>query len=235
MAIDSTWYKYGMRFRSSSFSNKLEGFDTLQPDYPYYPVLIQPLGAPAMSNIAKLVTITPLHKPHVPSSPVYNVPLAPRNVPEDLVDDSLEFMSTLEPPKSDIWSRFSSPGGFFDESGYYFPPIDPPMDPEEMKEFAEKYFSPESGFSSANQAVFFLDDSESTRRDGTLPDFLSAGFDSPQSSEELEQFLLALTSSEWPDVMSALNIDTEVFGEVSAVVESIPENTTTSEMMGPSS
>ncbi|KAJ4493555.1 hypothetical protein C8J55DRAFT_546146 [Lentinula edodes] len=183
-----------------------------------------------MSNIAKLITITPLHKPPVPPSPIYNVPLAPRYAPESPIpSDLLDILSKIEPkvPETDVWTRLSSPEGYFDENGYYCPPLDPPMDPQEIKEFAEKYFSPgcESSFTAPelDQATFFHE-----LMNGSDTTSLSAEDDScPNSPEELERLLSELTS-EWPADLLGSNSDDEATGNEQSILATLNEMMDTS-------
>ncbi|KAF9074127.1 hypothetical protein BDP27DRAFT_1359653 [Rhodocollybia butyracea] len=191
-----------------------------------------------MSNIAKLITFTPLHKPAAHSSPSSSrdIPLAPapRNIPDNSAYDLFDILSAIENdgPQADIWARFSRSEGFHDKDGVYYPP----MDPEEIKQFAEKYFSPlddpslsESPFPPLDvTSSFFADLINGAEMDedyfglNSLPDEVVVRPEDAEEIQEIQRMLSAEASpldGDWPTLSlfsSPLDLDSlsTVFGPV---------------------
>ncbi|KAJ3730450.1 hypothetical protein C8R42DRAFT_637192 [Lentinula raphanica] len=181
-----------------------------------------------MSDFAKLVKFTPLIKPNVPSSPTFTVPLAPRNVSDHTIHESLKTLpDNVSLSNDDMWLQLLTPAGFVDESSYYFPSIDPPMDPKDIEQFTEMYFNAPQGETSmaTTEGALGLIDSHTPLRRETTPEFSSVE-DSPippYSPEEVEQLLSALTQSEWPSTFDTTVVEGEVLNEISAAIGSIEE------------
>jgi len=190
-----------------------------------------------MPGIPKIVTFTPLIRPEARSSPSPSLPkhdlrLVPQKAPKTSVSPALhELFWKPQTSDTDVWAHFSNSEGFHDENGFYYPP----MDPEEIRQFAEKYFSSPEFYSSPIE--FDQDLLSDLGQDSLISDLMSesnAGYSSsPQLdflnehlnstfpiSDVEEQLDLFLSDTHWPLPLDTTTTEAPASGDTLLANES---------------